>query len=59
MKQHRVLLHPLGKQALVNDQTPLIDVLHEYGVEFPCGGRGACGKCRVKLMAGEIEISTI
>lgn len=59
MKQHRILLHPLGKQLLVNDQTPLIDALHEYGVEFPCGGRGTCGKCRVKLLAGEIELSEV
>lgn len=57
MKKHRIVLHPLGKQLLVNDQTPLIDALHEYGVEFPCGGRGTCGKCRVKLLKGEIEVS--
>ena len=59
MKQHRILLHPLGKQLLVNDQTPLIDALHEYGVEFPCGGRGTCSKCRVKLLAGEIEMADV
>ncbi|MFZ5431539.1 MAG: ASKHA domain-containing protein [Bacteroidota bacterium] len=58
-KQHRITLHPLGKQLLVNDQTPLIDALHEYGVEFPCGGKGTCGKCRVKLLAGEIEMSEV
>jgi uncharacterized 2Fe-2S/4Fe-4S cluster protein (DUF4445 family) len=59
MKQHRISLHPLGKQLLVNDQTPLIDALHEYGVEFPCGGKGTCGKCRVKLLAGVIEMSEV
>jgi uncharacterized 2Fe-2S/4Fe-4S cluster protein (DUF4445 family) len=59
MKQHRISLHPLGKQLLVNDQTPLMDALHEYGVEFPCGGKGTCGKCRVKLLAGEIEMSEV
>jgi uncharacterized 2Fe-2S/4Fe-4S cluster protein (DUF4445 family) len=57
MKQHQISLYPLGKELLVNDQTPLIDALHEYGVEFPCGGRGTCGKCRVKLLKGEIEVS--
>ena len=31
-----------------------MDVLHEYGVEFPCGGRGTCGKCKVKIIQGEI-----
>lgn len=57
MKQHRISLFPLGKQLVVNDQTTLIDALHEYGVEFPCGGKGTCGKCRVKLLAGGIEMS--
>ncbi|MCK9414237.1 MAG: ASKHA domain-containing protein [Prolixibacteraceae bacterium] len=57
MKKHTILLHPLGKELVVNDKTPLIDVLHEYGVEFPCGGRGTCGKCQVRLMDGEIEVN--
>lgn len=55
MKQHTVRLHPLGKTLRVNDQTPLIDILHEYGIEFPCGGRGTCGKCRVRLLEGSVE----
>lgn len=32
-----------------------MDILHEYGVEFPCGGRGTCGNCKVKLLSGKIE----
>lgn len=55
MKKHLVRLVPLGKEILVNDQTLLIDVLHEYGIEFPCGGKGNCGKCKVRLLDGEIE----
>jgi uncharacterized 2Fe-2S/4Fe-4S cluster protein (DUF4445 family) len=35
----------------------LIDVLHEFGIEFPCGGKGTCGKCKVRLVDGEIQIS--
>ena len=57
MKQHTIRLHPLGKELVVNDQTPLIDLLHEFGVEFPCGGKGSCGKCQVQLLEGEIGIS--
>jgi uncharacterized 2Fe-2S/4Fe-4S cluster protein (DUF4445 family) len=57
MKKHTISLHPLGKELQVNDQTPLIDVLHEFGIEFPCGGKGTCGKCRVRLLDGEIAIS--
>ena len=59
MKQHTIRLHPLGKELTVNDQTPLIDVLHEFGVEFPCGGKGTCGKCRIRLLDGEIDISDV
>jgi len=59
LKKHNIQLQPLGKSIQVNDQTPLIDVLHEFGVEFPCGGKGTCGKCKVKLLEGEIDISQI
>lgn len=54
MNKHTIRLHPLGKELRVNHQTPLIDVLHEFGIEFPCGGKGTCGKCRVRLLEGEI-----
>lgn len=59
MPQHTIRLHPLGKELTVNHQTPLVDVLHEFGVEFPCGGKGTCGKCKVRLLDGEIGISEI
>ncbi len=55
MNKYTIRLHPLGKELLVNNQTPLIDVLHEFGIEFPCGGKGTCGKCKVRLLDGEIE----
>lgn len=57
MEKHLVRLVPLGKQIHVNDQTQLMDVLHPFGIEFPCGGNGTCGKCKVRLLSGEIEIS--
>lgn len=37
--------------------SPLLDVLQSYGVEFHCGGKGTCGKCRVRLLEGEIPTS--
>jgi len=59
MKKHIIRLQPFGKELQVNDNTPLIDVLHEFGIEFPCGGKGSCGKCKVKLLDGNIEVSQI
>ena len=55
MKKHTIRLHPVGKELKVNDLTPLMDVLHEFGIEFPCGGKGTCGKCRIRLLDGEIN----
>lgn len=55
MKKYTIRLVPLGKELQVNDQTPLIDVLHEFGIEFPCGGKGNCGKCKVRLLHGYID----
>lgn len=52
-------LEPLGKSISVNAGTPLIDVLHEFGVEFPCGGKGTCGSCKVKLLDGKLEVNTV
>lgn len=57
MKTYTIRLHPLGKELQVNHETPLIDVLHEFGIEFPCGGKGTCGKCKVRLLDGQIETS--
>jgi uncharacterized 2Fe-2S/4Fe-4S cluster protein (DUF4445 family) len=47
-------LQPLGKSISVPRGTPLREVLPPYGVEFPCGGRGLCDGCRVKVLRGVI-----
>ena len=52
-------LQPLGKSVSVNPRTPLKDILHEFGVEFPCGGKGTCGSCKVKLLKGELAIDRV
>ncbi len=52
-----VSLQPLGKILYVNEGTSFIDFLHEYGVEFPCGGKGTCGRCKIKLLDGKIEMN--
>ncbi|MDC0584246.1 ASKHA domain-containing protein [Bacteroidales bacterium] len=57
MKKVTISLQPLGKTIEVNQGVKLIDVLHEYGVEFPCAGKGTCGKCKIKLLNGNIAIS--
>ena len=56
-KKVKISLQPVNHDLMVNAGTPLMDVLHEFGIEFPCGGKGTCGRCKVKLLAGELEIS--
>jgi uncharacterized 2Fe-2S/4Fe-4S cluster protein (DUF4445 family) len=55
LKTYTIRLVPLAKEIPVREGTRLLDVLHEYGIEFPCGGQGRCGKCKIKLLAGEIR----
>ena len=52
-------LQPLDKTIQVNSGAPLKDILHEFGIEFPCGGKGTCGSCKVKLKSGELKIDSI
>lgn len=33
------------------------DVLFAQGVEFPCGGRGRCKGCRIRVLSGELAVS--
>lgn len=58
MQKVTINLQPINKKLTVNRGTPLIDVIHEYGVEFPCGGKGTCGRCKVRLLSGELEKGT-
>ncbi len=57
METFTVHLVPVGKKIPARRGTCLIDILHEYGVEFPCGGKGSCGKCKVRLLDGELQVS--
>lgn len=53
----RIELQPLGHSIEVERGTELRDVLYAYGVEFPCGGRGRCRRCRVRLVRGSLATS--
>lgn len=51
-----VRLEPLGRSLELEPGATLQEALAEYGVEFPCGGRGTCAGCLVKVLSGEIEL---
>jgi uncharacterized 2Fe-2S/4Fe-4S cluster protein (DUF4445 family) len=48
-------LSPAGRRLTVEAGTALQDVLFEQGVEFPCGGRGVCSGCRVRVLQGRLD----
>jgi uncharacterized 2Fe-2S/4Fe-4S cluster protein (DUF4445 family) len=50
----RLELLPVGRTLTVERGTPLQDVLFAQGVEFPCGGRGRCKGCRIKVLEGSL-----
>ncbi len=50
----RVRLQPLGQDVTVARGGLLADALVEAGAEFPCGGRGRCRGCRVRVREGTL-----
>jgi uncharacterized 2Fe-2S/4Fe-4S cluster protein (DUF4445 family) len=54
MRSHKVTFIPEGKQVKAEQGQSLQSVMNAAGIhfDFPCGGRGKCGKCRVKVTAG-------
>jgi uncharacterized 2Fe-2S/4Fe-4S cluster protein (DUF4445 family) len=48
---------PSEKTVAVPENTELLEAAREAGVEIdtPCGGKGSCGKCAVKLVSGEVD----
>lgn len=52
-----IKLSPMGAEFDIPKDTSLQDVLFSYGVEFPCGGRGRCKGCRVRVVEGQLPIT--
>lgn len=46
-----IRLLPGDRLIQVDAGTPLQEVLFPHGVEFPCGGRGTCRACRVRVLS--------
>lgn len=53
----RIQLEPLSAVLEAPRGSTLISVLSTHGFEFPCGGTGICGGCRVRLLAGSIAMT--
>jgi uncharacterized 2Fe-2S/4Fe-4S cluster protein (DUF4445 family) len=53
-KTVRVQLEPLSAVVEVPQGALLSSTLAQYGIEFPCGGSGLCGGCRVRVLEGSL-----
>lgn len=53
----RIIFRPAGRSARVPVGTPVTKAAEQAGVaiEQVCGGRGTCGKCRVRVISGELS----
>ena len=51
MKQVIVTLRPSGERFAAPEGRSLLDALRQHSVllDAPCGGKGTCGKCRVRI----------
>ena len=53
----RIQLEPLSVAVEAPRGASLASVLPQFGLEFPCGGTGLCGGCRVRVLAGSLQVT--
>ena len=53
----RIQLEPLSVAVEAPLGASLASVLPQFGLEFPCGGTGLCGGCRVRVLAGSLQVT--
>lgn len=53
----RIVFEPLGKRGEFNPGVSLIEAARRVGIRISslCGGRGVCGKCKVKVIDGRVS----
>ncbi|MBL8025735.1 MAG: DUF4445 domain-containing protein [Fibrobacteres bacterium] len=56
-----VTFQPIGKSVSASAGTLLIDCAKTAGVSIdaPCGGKGACGKCMVRVKQGNVDSQSL
>lgn len=54
-REVRVTFEPSGRSVYVLPGTTLLEAAGRAGIplQTPCGGRGTCGKCRVRIVKGQ------
>ena len=56
MTRHQVTFSPSGRSTLVPDGTTILQAAEVAAepLSAECGGRGACGRCMVRIIGGEV-----
>ncbi len=54
-----VTFQPSGITLDIEAKTTLLDAARRAGVEIdaPCGGKGTCGNCAVRIVSGEMAVT--
>ena len=58
--ENRIRFEPPGKVAACHAGESLMDAARRAGLEIAslCGGRGTCGRCRVRVVSGQVSAAT-
>jgi len=59
VRKLEVTFRPFDRTTRVPEGTTLFNAAHWIGlaIESTCGGRGTCGKCKVRVLAGDVEVA--
>ncbi len=57
MSDRKIIFHPEEKTIFMDEKNTVLEASQKAGVaiEATCGGRGTCGKCKVRIQNGERE----
>ncbi|MDI7260171.1 MAG: ASKHA domain-containing protein [Thermodesulfobacteriota bacterium] len=60
MKKFKVTFQPSGKRGEIHKGKTILEASRELGVQIEslCGGEKTCGKCKVKMLEGELSSFT-
>jgi len=61
MTANKIIFYPDNKEINVDQGTGILEAAIMAGVHInsPCGGKGVCGKCKVRIKQGRVETKTV
>ncbi|MHC4780464.1 MAG: 2Fe-2S iron-sulfur cluster-binding protein, partial [Planctomycetota bacterium] len=56
-EDRHVVFHPPGSSVKAAEGDTILDAARrgKIFVNSPCGGKGTCGKCRIRVTAGRVD----